>query len=225
MSEQRVRNVPTSPPPASSFNAFGGTPVVIALNEGRLWVLRDDGVPVDCLLLSNDSVWDDLRFPAQGINPAGAVAPPTVDTTLTDFPGTLLFSGSQINVIAGVAQMPHSWEYGSAIQPHIHWSKTTSVAGAVSWQFKWRKASIGAAFGAWSAWLDGIASVMNGAGATTDTHYMTAFPGIAMTGDGRSTIINWQVQRVGTTDAYNSDARLFEFDIHYQINKLGSITE
>ena len=25
-------------------------------------------------------VWDDLRFPASGINPAGQIAPPTIDT-------------------------------------------------------------------------------------------------------------------------------------------------
>lgn len=35
-------------------------------------------------------VWDDLRFPAQGINPAGAADAPTVDTATR--PGTLLFS-------------------------------------------------------------------------------------------------------------------------------------
>lgn len=60
--------------------------------------------------------WDDLRFPAQGINPAGAASPPAVDEVLTSFTGTLLFSGSQENVIAGVAQMPHSWSPGTWIE-------------------------------------------------------------------------------------------------------------
>ena len=56
--------------------------------------------------------WDDLRFPAQGINPAGAASPPTVDDTT--FPGTLLFATNATNVIAGVAQLPHAWKRGTA---------------------------------------------------------------------------------------------------------------
>ena len=45
--------------------------------------------------------WDDLRFPAQGINPAGQTDAPSIDTTT--FPGTLLFDPASINLIAGVA--------------------------------------------------------------------------------------------------------------------------
>ena len=83
-------------------------------------------------------VWDDLRFPAQGINPAGAIDAPTVDTTLTAFPGTLLFAGNAENVIAGIAQMPHAWAKGTPIRPHIHWAKTTGSASAISWVFYYR---------------------------------------------------------------------------------------
>jgi hypothetical protein len=71
--------------------------------------------------------WEGLRFPAQGINPAGAASPPSVDEVLTSFTGTLLFSGSQENVIAGVAQMPHAWRVQSAIRPHIHWATSPSA--------------------------------------------------------------------------------------------------
>lgn len=61
-------------------------------------------------------LWEDLRFPAQGINPAGSSAPPDVEA-LT---GMLAFDNSADNMVGGVAQMPHSWKSGTAIEPHVH---------------------------------------------------------------------------------------------------------
>lgn len=49
-----------------------------------------------------NTFWEDLRFPAAGINPPGAVADPTRDTT----DGRLVFSASADNIMAIQAQMP-----------------------------------------------------------------------------------------------------------------------
>ena len=37
--------------------------------------------------------------------------------------------------------------------------------------------------------------------------------------------MNWQIRRQGGTDADNGTARLYEFDIHYQVDKFGTETE
>jgi hypothetical protein len=102
--------------------------------------------------------WDDLRFPVQGINPAGVADAPAIDTTLTSYPGTLLFSG-------------------------------TLVAGDQ---------------------------------ANSNEMLITSFGPLVMTGQRESTCINWQVRRLGNTDADGGTARLFEFDIHFQHEKSGT---
>jgi hypothetical protein len=167
--------------------------------------------------------WDDLRFPAQGLNPAGQAAPPTIDNTT--FPGTLLFSGSIINGQGGVAQMPHAWEKGTAVRPHLHWSKTTSVSGGVVWQWRYTKANIGDVFGAYSAWIDAVPAVPHSD--TANKQALDAFPELDMTENRESAVICWEFRRNPTVggDTYGANARLYEFDIHYQVGKLGTVTE
>jgi hypothetical protein len=168
--------------------------------------------------------WDDLRFPAQAINPAGAVAPPTVITSLTGYAGGLSFSGSADNVIAGAAQMPHSWKKGTDIKPHIHWTKPTGSANAVTWEFYYRiVGSVGDVVGSWSAAQS--ASGIIGDPATSNAHLLTYFPAITMTGLLESSIVYWQIHRMGTTDADNNAVVLHEFDIHFQIDKAGTDSE
>jgi hypothetical protein len=207
----------------------GGPGQVLSVDwaTGRLYLEREDGVVADCLLLSAEPVWDDLRFPASGINPVGVASDPSVDTDLAKFPGTLLFSGTQVNIIAGTAQMPHAWADGTDIRPHVHWMKSVDggAAGDVHWQFRWRKLLPGQLATAWTDWIDGIAAGVNGTSDAADTHYIHHFGLQDMTGLHDSAQLAWQVQRVGNTDAYASDVRLMEFDIHYQINRLGSETE
>ena len=214
-------------PVSIDFKESGGTPIVVDTLTGRLFVMLANGQVTDCLSLAEagGGVWDDLRFPAQGISPAGATAPPAVSKDLAGFPGTLNFSGTAINVLSGTFQMPHAWLEGSEIHPHIHWMKSVAGAGAVGWQFKYRIMPIGAVAGAWTAWLNGVSAAINGAEVTADQHYLTTFPAISMTGQLDSCMVSWQLQRLGTTDAYNSIARLLEFDVHYRKNSLGSVQE
>jgi len=169
-------------------------------------------------------VWDDLRFPAQSINPPGVLDGPTVDATETGFPGTLLFSGSADKIICGVAQMPHAWSRGTAIRPHIHWSKTTGSASAVTWELFIRILGFaGEAPGAWSSALPVTVTV--GSPLVTDELLISGFGDVAMTAQRESTMFAWRLYRRGSTDADNADVRLYEFDIHYQIDKLGTIPE
>jgi len=174
-------------------------------------------------LMTTYPVWDDLRFPAQGINPAGAAAPPTVDSTT--FPGTLLFSDAQVNVIAGVAQMPHAWERGTEIHPHVHWSKTTSASGGIVWEWCYAVCDVGGTFGAYSAWAAATSRVSDSN--TAGKHALDSFPALDMTGHKESTMIARQIRRnTGAAgDNYGADARLWEFDIHYQSDKQGTVSE
>lgn len=168
--------------------------------------------------------WDDLRFPAQGINPAGAANAPTVDTTLTGYPGTLLFSGSQDNIIAGVAQLPHAWKRGSTVYPHIHWSKPTGSADAVTWVMYYRVlGSVGETHAALTGPVAATAPL--GDPTVENSMLLTSFGALDLTGQKESTCIAWQIRRLGSSDADNNAVRFFEFDIHYQSDKTGTTTQ
>lgn len=165
--------------------------------------------------------WNDLRFPAQAVNPPGAVSDPDVDAT----DGTLLFAASGTEVIFIAAQMPHGWISGTEIRPHVHWVKTTSAEGDVVWGMKYRAAAVGQTFGAWSA-EHSAATLAVSDEDTADHHALSAFPPITLLG-GPSTMILFEIARLGNdaADTYAADAKLLEFDLHYQAGAAGSIQE
>jgi len=179
--------------------------------------------------LRNGYEWDDLRFPATAINPPGQVSDPDVEATT----GLLLFDAAGTELIYALAQMPHSWKEGSEISPHVHWTKTTSAAGNVAWQLRHQILPIGEVGP--DEWTDdGIITSPVGGTPDNDTaweHLISSWPDIPMV-DGTSkfslsTCILFEISRVGGNagDTYAADARLLEFDLHYQINSLGSEVE
>lgn len=163
--------------------------------------------------------WDDLRFPAAGINPPGAGTDPTRDTT----DGRLVFSASATNIIAVQVQMPHHWAVGTAIYPHVHWSPSNTDTGNALWRLEYKVANINTVFpGSFTA-LDKLSA---GAG-TADTHQMASFDPITMTGKTISCMLLMLLSRIGGdgSDTFTGTAKLDEFDIHYQIDGFGSYYE
>lgn len=163
--------------------------------------------------------WDDLRYPAAGINPPGALSDPTRDTS----DGRLAFSPTADNVIAVQVQMPHAWLEGSSIRPHIHWSPTSANTGNVKWQMQYKIADINGAFPA--GWTTD--TVLQAGAGVSDQHQIVSFAPIDMTGLHLSCMLLMLVYRLGSdpADTYTGDAKLNEFDIHFQQNALGSNEE
>ena len=165
--------------------------------------------------------WDDLKFPATAVNPPGQAADPDFDTTN----GTWLFDASGTETIFLIAQMPHAWKEGSLIKPHVHWYKSTSAGGNVMWQLDYKKFPIGevgdAAFTALTATTTVSGTPDND---TAQEHLLTSFADIDMTGMTLSDMLLMKVSRIGgnAADTYGADCALMEFDIHFQIDTLGS---
>jgi len=160
--------------------------------------------------------WEDLRFPAQGINPqGGGTRAPSVESDT----GMLLFDPDRQEIAAGVAQMPHSWKEGSTIHPHIHWEPTTGDAGNVLWRFEYEIFGSGTSFtGVYTA-IDSVIAA--------DGYKISDLTELDMAGAQVSDMLMWKVSRVGADalDTYAEDVRLFEFDIHYLKDALGSEQE
>lgn len=162
------------------------------------------------------TVWDDLRFPATAINPAGAASAMTFDQTNIGF----LASSGATQVIVVIAQMPHSWKMGSAIYPHIHWEPTNTNTGSVLWRMEYKWTSIfETESGSWTT-LD----VLSPADGVAFKHQLSNFGAVSGEGKGLSSLITIKISRIGGdgTDTYNTDALLKEFDIHYEMDTLGS---
>ena len=166
--------------------------------------------------------WDDLRFPAQGINPPGAGSDPDVDSAT----GLLLFGAAGTQTIAGVAQMPPAWLEESTIIPHCHWQKTTSAAGDVLWQFDYEIANNGDTGPLTYANTLTASSPVAGTpdNDTAGECLISSFGNVTMRDKKISCLIFWKLSRVGgdAADTYGADCRLVEFDIHYIRDGFGS---
>lgn len=175
-------------------------------------------------LYGDSTVWDDLMFPATAINPAGAANPAGIDTDN----GWFLFDSAATETISVIVQLPHRWKVGSTLYPHVHWHKTTAAAGNVRWQLEYKWAGIGDVMDASFTPL----TVDTPIAATPDTntaqkHLISSWTGISAAGKGISSILVCRISRVGgaTEDTYGADAALLQFDIHYEIDSLGSELE
>ena len=174
--------------------------------------------------LTNSS-WDDLRFPAQGIRPPGQITDPDIETDT----GFFLFDAGGTEIIAGIAQMPHAWKEGTAVDPHVHWQKTTSAAGNVLWQIDYEVINVNdvAVMDYGSQNQSATVNTITPDDNTAHRALITDIGDIDMTGKTFSSLILWKISRIGgdVLDTYGADARLLEFDFHYQIDSLGSDQE
>lgn len=171
------------------------------------------------------TVWDDLTFPATMINPSGATLDPP---TFEQEHGWALFPDGSIKLFATLVQMPHRWKAGSRLYPHVHWHKTTTGVGDVTWRLEYKWANIGDVLDAnWTTLESSIPIAVTADTNTTRKHLITDWPSIDATGKTISSMLLCRVSRVGSgaSDTYGGDAALLSFDIHIEIDSLGSSTE
>lgn len=173
------------------------------------------------IIETSEIVWDDLRFPAQGINPSGLIVPPDVDTST----GMLMFPGNKDAEIGGIAQMPHGWRYESVIYPHLHIICPTANTSDSRWKFEYNignpEGSLDLAFGSFNTLSTVTLTNPNDA----QKMLVVSFGPLDMTGYFKSACILWKVTRLASSDVLDTDSSsiaMLEFDIHYQIDRRGS---
>lgn len=165
-----------------------------------------------------DTVWDDLRFPSTAINPPGLVSDPTFDTTDIGW----LFAPDATNILFFVAQVPHKYKEGTSLHCHVHWEPTNTNTGNVLWRLSYRWRNDRETAGAFTD-----VSVLATANGTASKVQFDDFPEISKTNALVSSILDLKVERIGgdLSDTYNANARLKEFDIHFEIDTIGSREE
>jgi hypothetical protein len=199
--------------------------MTVRYNAPRTQTYTGDGYG----FVHESGLWEDLRFPAQGINPPGAESDPDVSTAT----GLLLFDKAKTETIAGVAQMPHAWKSGSDVKPHIHWMALAATApadgaNAVVWTFQYAVVNVDGAWDQTNYASNSVTATVAPFVSTAPVHQITEFAAIDMsTGFQDSCVILWKLSRMGGdgADTYNNDAVLLELDFHYKSNTLGSLNE
>lgn len=164
--------------------------------------------------------WDDLRVPLTAVNPPGQVSDPDFDSS----DGLPIFDKAGTEVLFAVVQMPHGWKQGTSVEAHLHWSPTDAGdSGTVHWQIGYDVAAIGGAFA--GSWTD-LDCTDNAQG--TDKQHLLAecASAIPMVYSSVSVMLKIEISRIGgTADTYDDDAKLYEFDLHYQLSAPGSRQE
>ncbi|MBK9358918.1 MAG: hypothetical protein IPN08_16315 [Bacteroidales bacterium] len=131
-------------------------------------------------------------------------------------------------------QMPHNWKEGTTIYPHVHWSPQTATTGVVVWGFEysWVEYNVSTPIAFPNTTLETVStiSIANG---DVDKHFITPFSAITPSTDqdNISGIIMCRFWRksADAADTYGGggtgNAALLSFDIHYEIDGIGSHTE
>jgi hypothetical protein len=189
------------------------------LTETHPRMIRDSGKPSSLLVVD---AWDDMLSPVTGINLPGTPADPIWNSTLA----TLDFQNAKTHVAQIVYQMSHQHKQGTDVRFHLHWQPSNTNTGACSWTIKYQ----------WRNTMGDVADTVGTGGWASTTVNLTpgGVAGVVQVDElvvlskpltTVSSLIQIQVQRNGTTDAFTGNAQVLAFDLHYQKDTNGSATE
>ena len=167
-------------------------------------------------VLLSPIVWDDLRFPASPgrINPA--TLRPDFDYTKSCF----AFDGGGTESIYMVGQLPHGYKPGTALYPHLHWAPTTNSTGFVHWEMRYKWYNDGETIGAFTSSLLSATSP-----AVPEQLTRSSWAIISKSDAAISSMVMFILSRIGGADTIDTDVNLYEFDLHFQIDTIGSQRE
>lgn len=174
-------------------------------------------------LVGDATVWDDLRVPASSAKRLGN-SDPDWEVFQNGVYG-LAFATNTDQEVFFTVQIPHSWKLGSDLDPHVHWSPSSVDTGDVTWALEYTIADITGTFG------NTVTITTTDAGdGTINKHQVTGFADIDMSsytdaGDVSIILMCRLYRDVDNGDDYADDAFLLEFDLHYEIDTMGSNEE
>ena len=212
-----------------------GTKVTVSGNKIRFGdvsggnYLEIDTATGNVRLMGDATAWEDLRVEPNA-RTTGAKAP-----TFTNYKnGVYLYYFD--NALAAAEkeiffnmQMPHAWLLESDIHIHVHWIAITtgSADEKVRWGLEYTKANVNSVFGATDTIYAEDPEDPPSTTPTADTHYLSEFSAIDMTGDELSTVLICRLFRNSShaNDTYGGTAGLLYIDAHYQVDSFGSDEE
>ncbi len=181
----------------------------------------DNGI----VLGSGATVYDDIMVPGLSAKTDATgpdlipFAPPTTTLLIYGFNGAGSTPKEQVYF---TVQIPHGYKLESDLHPHIHWSPIDTTAGSVKWFLEYTITSINGTFS-----TPQTISVTDPSDGIAWKHQVVELPTISGTGLGISSMIVCRLYRdpADSSDTYTPDAAFLQFDVHYEIDTLGSSEE
>lgn len=175
--------------------------------------------------------WDDIApyyITGQGANVAAAAAYGTTGFVWYKLTAT----DGKDEELQYSFQIPHRWQAGTAIEPHLHVVPSANGSAGnedVKMQISYQWVNIGEAYGTASSDMITPAAKKFTVSATGgNKHTLWDFDAITASGKTLSGDLAFIVRRLSKTDAtdnYTGDIWLRYIDLHVEIDSLGSITE
>lgn len=167
--------------------------------------------------------WVDSMVPQTAVR-TGSTAP-VLATFGTGALRTLMFQNARDDEVEFSVQLNHGYVQGTEIQPHVHWTETAATGAGtnVVWELTYSWANVNAVFGG-----DTTISCTNAVTGTSWTHQLAELPGITGTSKNISSILVCRLRRLAnsaTADNYDQNCAFLGFDIHYQVDSIGSDAE
>lgn len=202
----------------------GGTTSAAFLGQAEVSVLYAPGAGGSraadgiAFYATNTNLWEDLRFPAQSLNPAGTSS--GADLVATWGPSSNLlaagFEDGKTDVTFAQAQIPHDWmNKGGWLIAHAHVSPHTTTTGHVVLACIYSQAGIGASF------QTPVTTLSTNAIYATNRwqHLLWSWPALPATNClTLSSMVPIRIERRATDarDTYAETLHMLEFDLHYQ---------
>jgi hypothetical protein len=171
--------------------------------------------------------WDDLQVTATNAVGGAALSTQTFRDTNASM---LCFPDAGTSYITFYAQMPHKWNIATSVRPHIHWVPRIAVSAPSTVIFTGRYvwAIPNGVIPANASWTPFTVTV----NLVPGDEYKALITSIAVVPPpspaAPSDILIVALGRDATTDTYNDGANnvgILSLDVHYQINRFGTVTE
>lgn len=168
--------------------------------------------------------WEALRMPATAVHAAGSNQP-SFAVFASDSAGstgvfTYLFDSSTANEVFFHLQLPHAYKLGSNLRFRVHWAPTDADTGYVLWGLEYTLANVSTTFGD-TLILEATATAHGAA----RFHHLTELGENTASDTLIAAMLLCRLYRKGSSDTYAGKAALLEFDVHYQLDELGSQLE
>jgi len=163
------------------------------------------------------TVWKDLFFPLLATK-QGALDKPAFDANEQGF---LFPSADTSQIMYITAQFNHDWKMGSTVFPHVHWNQNHSGSPVFKIDYKWF--DIGATIPvAYSTYIMDTRQVVYTSGSIQQLNYSAG----GISGSHIAGVSSLMLIKLYRDDnAYSGNAITYQFDIHHEIDTLGSRSE
>ena len=160
--------------------------------------------------------YDDIVIRA--INLRAGATPPAYNTFQDSIQG-VAFENLASDIVYGSFEIPHTYNEGSDLEVHLHWSPSSTNTGRCDWVMKYTYANMNGVFGA----EETLTFQQEGSGVVNKNQYVSA--NVFIDGTAKALKIGavflFALSRP-TGDAFTGDAFLHEVGVHYQRDTLGS---